>query len=140
MARRNKNTKKININHPQNRTPVRNARRVFNNPLQRYPQMSVQQSLAREVFSDDLMLQSVHVNDRRAFSMYPSYLRTFAQIQPIRFNPTRNINVRFNAIRPKSVLGCVRRKIRREIMFATGFGGSRKKRRVRRNATSAVSC
>lgn len=41
---------------------------------------------------------------------------------------------------PKSVLICVRRNRRREVLFASGGASKRHKRRPRRNWFSAVSC
>lgn len=40
----------------------------------------------------------------------------------------------------KRVLICVRRKVRREVLFASGGGGGRAKRSRRRNAYSGVNC
>lgn len=42
---------------------------------------------------------------------------------------------------PQRVLVCVRRKIRRAVLFASGEGGSRRRfRRPRRNPNSAIRC
>jgi len=42
---------------------------------------------------------------------------------------------------PKNAVVCVRRAVRREVLFATGRGGSRKKQRPhRRNETSNIHC
>lgn len=41
---------------------------------------------------------------------------------------------------PSSVAICVRRKRRREIMFAKGFGGRRGQRRPKRNWYSSIRC
>lgn len=54
------------------------------------------------------------------------------------------IGDRFNSVRfasPRGVIVCVRRKLRREVLFALGVGGqSGAKARPRFTAASAVSC
>lgn len=40
----------------------------------------------------------------------------------------------------KGIPLCVRRETRREVLFAKGKGGSRHKRKVRRNANSKIGC
>lgn len=54
----------------------------------------------------------------------------------------KTIPYRVQFLDPKRVLVCVRRKIRREVMFALGKGGKRgrERNRRRRDAYSGVSC
>lgn len=69
-------------------------------------------------------------------------------------NPVKPISTPFKTLYPKIVplnriadalprdaIVCLKRSIRREIMFATGRGGSRKKQKPhRRNETSKIHC
>lgn len=59
----------------------------------------------------------------------------------IRINPKRRdyLHVKRTFTIPKSTAVCVRRSMRREVIFATGRGGA-KHRRPTRNATSSISC
>lgn len=41
---------------------------------------------------------------------------------------------------PKNAVVCVRRKIRKEVLFALGKGGSKHKRHYRRSETSKIVC
>lgn len=54
------------------------------------------------------------------------------------FSPVQTLMDTPRANGPVSV--CVRRETRREVLFARGKGGSRHRRKVRRNPTSKIGC
>lgn len=95
------------------------------------------------------------VEDRRTF--YPS------RIRPVRMLQRRQARITLAAVpkraarhlargrrlkaptglffsHPRSVLVCVRRKVRREVILASGKGGRRRRRRARFNENSFVRC
>lgn len=60
----------------------------------------------------------------------------------LRSSPSKSRRVPFGVgfVAPRRVVVCVRRKQRREVLFAVGGAGSRKMRRPRRNEYSNVRC
>lgn len=64
-------------------------------------------------------------------------------IAPVRTNKpkTRTVPHRLEYENPFGVITCLRRKLRREVVFAIGHGGRRgKKRQHRRNDRSEIEC
>lgn len=86
---------------------------------------------------------SRQIEDRRLF--HPDgYSRPASSFQSfnhrLRASPSRKLPFGVGFVSPSKVLVCVRRKIRREVMFAKGGAGSRRMSRPRRSYYSDVRC
>lgn len=88
---------------------------------------------------------SLSFEDRRTF--HPDGLLRSPRVIGTTFHsltatPTRSRSVPFGVgfVTPHKVLLCVRRKLRREVMFAKGGAGRRRMRKPNRNYYSDVRC
>jgi len=96
-----------------------------------------------------IIAQLSGVDDRHHF---PEFIRSrrpqmtiFGTTSPVRTTVRTKRNRRLyhvnRFVRPSITAPCVRRKKRREVIFASGRGGRKLgTRRVRRNASSSISC
>ena len=91
-----------------------------------------------------LPLSSLQDNRLRSWSNYqipPTHVsvRSARPLKPRRIiSPTHNL-FSFERL-PKHAVVCVRRKIRREVLFASGHGGGRHKRKYNRSQNSKIRC
>jgi len=53
---------------------------------------------------------------------------------------TRGMSQRLTFVAPQRVITCVRRKVRRKVLFALGGAGSRRMRRPRHSSTFKIRC
>lgn len=79
---------------------------------------------------------------RPSYLFPPSFTIYGAQApQTVSFPRRNSLLIQPRYTRPEITNPCIRRKVRREVIFATGRGGRKlNTRRVRRNAASAYSC
>lgn len=89
---------------------------------------------ARNVFGDPRHYLVVGKKPRR------SIRRSLALVRPRRASGVSGPTPRIAFAVPENVAICVRRKRRREVMFATRKNGKTGQRRPRRNAYSGVQC
>ena len=129
MAKRSRNNRRNRAPQPQ-----RSVGRVFNIP---YAKPS---SLPRSPIVNQLV-------DRRSF--YPLRKLPVRPIYTRKGLPARiNTSIRKGNLYaskyftlPEHIAPCVRRKTRKEVLFAYGYGGRKlNTRRVRRNSTSQIKC
>lgn len=79
------------------------------------------------------------IQDGRKFTPRPVRPRTLkAQVAKIKATVNPLLNVSFSL--PKNALVCVRRKMRKQVLFATGGAGKKFKKRPRRNENSQYHC
>lgn len=118
-------------------------------PPKRASQMSTNRS--RLLKAPRIPVQLRNVEDFRTPSFPLTRARAYRLMtsQPIRpiSTPYKNLYPRVSAfsrmadVLPKQAVVCVKRSIRKEVIFASGHGGSRKKQRPhRRNETSKIHC
>ena len=119
------------------RSRSRNTRVIRNNANLRLSLPS--RSLSRP------SLSMMEIEDRRQF--HPSGRQRGAALfnvshHNLQATPSRRrlIPKSVSFVTPDRVLLCVRRKIRKEVMFAKGGAGSKKMRRPKRNHYSDVRC
>lgn len=77
------------------------------------------------------------LGDRRPIRSFDRFVSPRRVVSP---NPRVRVPTAVAFANPRKVFLCVRRKIRREVMFAKGGAGSRKMRRPKRNQHSNVRC
>lgn len=120
--------------HDRNRRRVVKSRTSFQlSPLR---SNSIKLSIARSFGVDDRLRPSYRkYSPPRTIYGFPAPVRT-------RFNPyAPKVNyARYEFKVPGRTAVCVRRSMRREVLFATGRSGGGKRRRPRRTEASSISC
>jgi len=134
MARRSRYQKKParrDVNSHRS-SPRRSARRVSLSPRELQRPLS----FVGNVIPDDRFFrpQRSHPRSLSVWGSLPAIDVT------VRSTPHRRLYDHFQIESPRRVPLCQRRSQRRRVIFATGFGGSTRKRRVRRKSTSSLSC
>lgn len=116
----------------------RDSSHIANLRLPRYVVSRVRfPSPTRRLLEDRRFYHPLGRLDRPAFATRRSAARLVARHQDGRMQT----KARISFADPRRVMVCVRRKERREVLFARGVGGSkRRQRKPRRTPLSAVSC
>lgn len=81
-----------------------------------------------------------HYHPLRAYAPAFSFGSTARLPEPSRIQPRSQTKARITFSDPRKVLVCVRRKERREVLFARGVGGARGLRKGKRGPFSHISC
>lgn len=116
----------------------RHSRRVTN--VQRYTRSAMPRNASSPLSIRLSPLRLLPLGDGRIFHPMPKFSRPFAAAPRAAARLVESgMGVRFQT--PSRVAVCVRRKMRKEVLFAIGVGGqSGKKNKPRKAFSSAVSC
>lgn len=79
---------------------------------------------------------NIVVSPRKKRTYQHSLKKRLSKLRPAAFQPTSAIAFE----EPRVAVVCVRRKIRKEVLHATGFAGKRGQRKPRYNEASEVNC
>lgn len=126
----------------------RSRRRRVNNLVQRNNPLTI----AKVPLLRRNVLPLTQIEDKRQFIPRISYIRNSPKVfRPLRTSSARNAKLRYGInLRspfgfiihaPRNAVLCVRRKIRREVLFAKGAAGGRSSRKPKRfNQYSHIHC
>lgn len=133
MARRSRYQKRKTF-------PARRGVNTHRPPRRSVPSHSSYRQSTVPFAAHSSLLDGRYFNPQRT----PRPLDLWGSIAPIavsvRNQPYRRLYEHFQVRHPRQVPLCIRRSNRRRAVFASGFGGSRTPRKVRRNPSSAISC
>lgn len=127
MARRNR----------RNRQRQRDANPIANPPIRLLPAPVLARSGRLIEIEDRRKYQPSFHSPPRSLSRVARVLNTVPRTRTYRSRRPTALGAAFS--HPKTVLTCIRRKMRREVLFATGRSGSNPGRR-RRNRNSYFRC
>lgn len=125
--------RKSKTSHP----PKRDFQPIANRParLLKVPRLSVLTPI------EDFRVNSFPLTRARAYRIITTHAVTPRSVPYKNLYPRVRPLHRVARVLPREAVVCVRRSVRREVMFATGRGGRRGSQRPhRRNETSAIHC